>query len=185
MYMMTCMYTFWWRHNILHLTYVPGFHTSGPQVPNTYFPYTFFFSKIQCCSRLVSEIYFHISNKKQSNYKMSYIWLCIFIPIIVSGEIYSNIWLNQELCPLWKKYPQHEVGGSYIVIKNSDAWALPDIELIYMVKNTLITINYGTYLLYFGIFHSKSVILLGLCHFFAKNKFSSIFTQWFKDELSY
>ena len=131
---MTCMYTFWWRHNILHLTYVPGFHTSGPQVPNTYFPYTFFFSKIQCCSRLVSEIYFHISNKKQSNYKMSYIWLCIFIPIIVSSEIYSNIWLNQELCPLWKKYPQHEVGGSYIVIKNSDAWALPDIELIYMVK---------------------------------------------------
>ena len=54
-----------------------------------------------------------------------------------------------------------------------DACALPEIELIDMVKehNTLFTINCGDYFC-FGIFHSKYVILLGLCLVLANNLLS-------------
>ena len=57
-----------------------------------------------------------------------------------------------------------------------------EIELEDMVEkhSNLITINYGTYYLYFGILHSKSVILLGLCLVLANGLFSSIFISVFK-----
>ena len=55
------------------------------------------------------------------------------------------------------------------------------IELIKMVGkyNTLITLNYGTFLC-FGIFHSKSVIMLLLCLDLEKNLFYPFLLNVFK-----
>ena len=56
------------------------------------------------------------------------------------------------------------------------------VELIEMVEkyNTLITINYGAYFLCFGIFHSKSVIMLVLCLYLAKKHFHPFLLSVFK-----
>ena len=58
------------------------------------------------------------------------------------------------------------------------------LELIEMVEkhNTLITINYGNYFLYFGIFHSKSVMMLVLCLAMAEENFHQIFYLVFFNE---
>ena len=47
------------------------------------------------------------------------------------------------------------------------------LELIDIVakRNFLIAINSGTNLMYFGILHSKSIILLGICLVFEKSYF--------------
>ena len=56
--------------------------------------------------------------------------------------------------------------------KHYDTSEMPMIELIEMVENTQHLNHYKLWylFLYFGIFHSKSVIMLVLCPALVKNK---------------
>ena len=124
-----------------------------------------------------------------------YINICILAKFSVVTYVCLNVKSPKSMCTFCtkicdsiknyfhhvKNYPCREVGDGYIFEKKWCLCATGNWTYIHSRKTQhfSFTINSGTYLLYLGIFHSESVMLLMLCLVSVKILFSSTFTPWF------